>query len=59
MHTTVKMVELRSQFDGENGARWMPNAEILDGEFKGRRVLLPEGDSSPVDWSFLERCEVR
>jgi hypothetical protein len=59
MHTTLKIVELRSQFDGENGARWMPYAEILDGEFKGRRVLLPEGNPSPIDWKFLERCEVR
>jgi hypothetical protein len=59
IHTTLKMVELVSQFDGENGARWMPYAEILDGEFKGRRVLLPNGNLSPVDWDFLERCEVR
>jgi len=56
-HTNVKIVELQSVFNGENGALWMPYAEIQDGEFKGRRLLLPEGQFSPVNWQYVERCD--
>jgi hypothetical protein len=59
VHTTVKIVEVRSVFNGENGALWMPYAEILDGEFKGRRLLLPEGEYSPVNWRYVKRCDDR
>jgi hypothetical protein len=59
VHTTVKLVELRSEFDGENGARWVPYAEIQDGEFKGRRLVLPKGEYSPVNWQYVERCDNR
>jgi hypothetical protein len=57
VHTKLKIVELRSEFNGESGSLWMPYAEIQGGEFAGRRVLLPEGEASPVNWSYVERCD--
>jgi hypothetical protein len=57
--TNLKIVSLQSVFDGENGARLISYAEIQDGEFSGRRLLLPEGNNSFINWQYLERCAER
>jgi hypothetical protein len=55
--TSVRVVQLQSNFNYENGTTWIAYAVVQDGEFKGRRLLLPNGDPSVVDWRYLARCD--
>jgi len=57
MGTTVKISQVLSKFDGENGNYWLTFATVQDGEFKGRRLLLPRAAASVVNWQFLGKCE--
>jgi hypothetical protein len=57
MGTTVKISQVLSKFDGENGSYWLTFATVQDGEFKGRRLLLPRAAASVVNWQFLGKCE--
>ncbi len=49
--TRLKIVQVLRWFDGENGNFWIAFAAVQDGEFKGRRLLLP--DESGAQWSWL------
>jgi hypothetical protein len=57
--TTVKISQVLSKFDGENGSYWLAFATVQDGEFKGRRLLLPRAAASVVNRQFLGlgKCE--
>jgi hypothetical protein len=55
--TSLRIVQVLSKFDGENGNYWMAFAVVLDGEFKGRRLLLPVAAASIADWEFVARCD--
>ena len=49
--TQLEILEVFRWFNGENGTFWIAYAVILDGEFKGRRLLLPwEGSSGDLPW---------
>lgn len=39
--TQIEIVQVSRWFNGENGTFWIAYAVILDGEFKGRQILLP------------------
>lgn len=39
--TQLEIVQLSRWFNGENGTFWIADAVIRDGDFKGRKILLP------------------
>ena len=39
--TSLEIVQVSRWFNGENGTFWVAHANIRNGEFKGRRILLP------------------
>jgi hypothetical protein len=45
----TQIVELKSDSNYEVGTTWIAFAIVRNGEFRGRRLLLPTGDSV-VDW---------
>lgn len=67
--TPLEIVQISRWFNGENGTFWIAYANIQEGEFKGRRILLPwQGldqhawisapfDHDPeVDSDYLTKC---
>jgi len=55
--TTLRISQVLSKFDGENGRYWLTFAIVQNGEFKGRRLLLPRAAASVVNWQFLGTCD--
>ncbi len=51
------IVQAIDMFDGEYGRYWMTYAIAQDGEFKGRRVMLPKAAASIADGDYLARCD--
>jgi hypothetical protein len=50
MGTPLEIVEVSRWFRGESGTDWIAYAVIRDGEFKGRRILLPWDGSGDIPW---------
>jgi len=48
--TQLEIVEVSRWFNGENGTFWIAYAVIRDGEFKGRRLLMPWEGSGDLPW---------
>jgi hypothetical protein len=48
--TPLQIVEVSRWFNGENGTFWIGHAIIKDGEFKGRRILLPWEGHGQYGW---------
>jgi hypothetical protein len=49
--TSLEIVQISRWFNGENGTFWIGYANIQEGEFKGRRILLPwEGGRGSGGW---------
>jgi hypothetical protein len=53
--TELQVIELKSDSNYEVGTTWTAYAIVQNGEFHGRRLLLPTGDSV-VDWKYVARC---
>jgi hypothetical protein len=49
--TRLKIVQVLRWFNGENGNFWIAFAMVQDGEFKGRRLFVP--DESGARWPWL------
>jgi hypothetical protein len=52
MGTQLEIVQIARWSNGENGTYWIGHAVIQDGEFKGRRILLPWGDYGWIDAEY-------
>jgi hypothetical protein len=48
--TQLEIVEVSRWFNGENGTFWIAHAAVQDGEFGGRRLLLPWEGSGDFPW---------